>query len=194
MMYTVDARGEACPKPVLMTKAAVLNGEEAIQTIVDNPAAVQNVSRYAASAGYICQSNEENGVFTLTLTKGLDAPGPQSTSPGNASWAVFCTENRIGAVDNELGHNLVRMYFYTLTQMDTPPAVIAFMNEGVMLPCQEEQIVESLKTLMEQGTKVLVCGTCLNFYNLSDKLGCGTVSNMYEILEALDSCGKVMKI
>lgn len=72
--------------------------------------------------------------------------------------------------------------------------MIAFMNEGVMLPCQEEQIVESLKTLMEQGTKVLVCGTCLNFYNLSDKLGCGTVSNMYEILEALDSCGKVMKI
>lgn len=193
-MYTVDARGEACPKPVLMTKAAVLNGETEIQTIVDNPAAVQNVSRFAASMGFVCETREDGGIYTITLKKGAAEAACPAAEAEAASWAVFCTENRIGTVDNELSHNLVQMYFYTLTQLDTPPAVIAFMNEGVMLPCQEGQIVESLQTLMEQGTKVLVCGTCLNFYNLSGQLACGTVSNMYEILEALGACGKVMKI
>ena len=100
----------------------------------------------------------------------------------------------IGSADNELGHNLINMYFYTLTQMDTPPSVIAFMNEGVMLPCENQQIVESLKTLMEKGTRVMVCGTCLNFFGITDKLQCGTVSNMYEILEAVTACGKMMRV
>ena len=59
-MYKVDARGEACPKPVLMTKAAVQNGEEEIQTLVDNPTAVQNLSRFAASVGYTHDSQEHH--------------------------------------------------------------------------------------------------------------------------------------
>ncbi|MBU5432422.1 sulfurtransferase-like selenium metabolism protein YedF [Intestinimonas sp. MSJ-38] len=193
-MYKVDARGEACPKPVLMTKAAVQNGEEEIQTLVDNPTAVQNLSRFAASVGYTHESQEDNGVYTVTLKKDPNADVQKAEAYEDRSWSIFCTENRIGSADNELGRNLINMYFYTLTQMDTPPSVIAFMNEGVMLPCENEQIVESLKTLMEKGTRVLVCGTCLNFFGITDKLQCGTVSNMYEILEAVTACGKMMRV
>lgn len=193
-MYKVDARGEACPKPVLMTKAAVLAGQEEIETLVDNPTAVQNIGRFAASVGYTCESAEQDGIYTITLKKDPNAVLTEADAYEDRSWAVFCTENRIGGVDNELGHNLAKMYFYTLTQLDTPPSVVAFMNEGVFLPCQEEQVIENLKTLMEKGTKVMVCGTCLNYYNISDKLGCGMVSNMYEIVEAVTACGKMMKI
>ena len=193
-MFVVDARGQACPKPVLMTKAAVQSGQEAIQTLVDNTTAVQNLTRFAASVGYTCSHEEKDGIYTVTLEKDPNADLQKAPSYEDTSWAVFCTENRIGSAENELGHNLIQMYFYTLTQMDTPPSVVAFMNEGVELVCQPGQIVDSLKALMEKGTRVVVCGTCLNYYDLSDKALCGTVSNMYEILEAVTACGKMMKI
>ncbi len=192
-MFQIDARGQACPKPVLMTKAAVLKGEKEIETTVDNITAVGNLQRYAASAGYTFAQKQEGSDYILTMVKdaaaSADAPSYEDTS-----WSVFVTEKQLGSADNELGHNLIKMYFYTLTQMDNPPSVVAFLNEGVKLPCQEEQIIDSLKALIEKGTKVMVCGTCLNFYGLMDQLGCGIVSNMYEILEAVTSCGKMMKI
>ena len=193
-MFVVDARGQACPKPVLMTKAAVQSGQEAIQTLVDNTTAVQNLTRFAASVGYTCSHEEKDGIYTVTLEKDPNADLQKAPAYEDTSWTVFCTENRIGSAENELGHNLIQMYFYTLTQMDTPPSVVAFMNEGVELVCQPGQIVDSLKALMEKGTRVVVCGTCLNYYDLSDKALCGTVSNMYEILEAVTACGKMMKI
>ena len=193
-MFVVDARGQACPKPVLMTKAAVQSGQEAIQTLVDNTTAVHNLTRFAASVGYTCSHEEKDGIYTVTLEKDPNADLQKAPAYEDTSWAVFCTENRIGSAENELGHNLIQMYFYTLTQMDTPPSVVAFMNEGVELVCQPGQIVDSLKALMEKGTRVVVCGTCLNYYDLSDKALCGTVSNMYEILEAVTACGKMMKI
>lgn len=192
-MYLVDARGEACPKPVLMTKSAVQNGEESIQTLVDNTTAVENITRFAASVGYTCQCEQRGEEYCLTLEKSA-ALSATAVAADQGSWAVFCTEKQIGMAQNELGGNLIKMYFYTLTQMANPPSVVAFLNEGVLLPCQEEQIVESLQTLIAQGTRVMVCGACLNFYQLTEKLRCGSVSNMYEILEAVSACGKMMKI
>ncbi len=50
------------------------------------------------------------------------------------------------------------------------------------MPGEEKEIVENVKKLEERGTEVLVCGACLNFYGLTDKLEAGEVSNMYEIL------------
>ena len=110
-MYKVDARGEACPKPVLMTKAAVQNGEEEIQTLVDNPTAVQNLSRFAASVGYTHESQEDNGVYTVTLKKDPNADVQKAEAYEDRSWSIFCTENRIGSADNELGHNLIQKGF-----------------------------------------------------------------------------------
>ena len=35
------------------------------------------------------------------------------------------------------------------------------------------------------GVEVLVCGTCLDYFGLKDKVAVGTVSNMYEILDSM---------
>lgn len=88
-MFVVDARGQACPKPVLMTKAAVQSGQEAIQTLVDNTTAVQNLTRFAASVGYTCSHEEKDGIYTVTLEKDPNAtcrkPLPMKTLPGRCS-------------------------------------------------------------------------------------------------------------
>ena len=87
------------------------------------------------------------------------------------------------------------MAIFTLSESENIPSYVLFMNEGVKLVTGvEPQIVENLNTLIEKGAKVLVCGTCLNFYGLTDELKVGTVSNMYDILGAMQEVSKVIKL
>ena len=88
------------------------------------------------------------------------------------------------------------MAIFTLSESDQLPDYMLFMNEGVKLVAGncEQQIVDNLNSMMEKGTKVLVCGTCLNFYGIKDDLKVGTVSNMYDILGAMQTVGKVIKL
>ena len=55
-------------------------------------------------------------------------------------------------------------------------------------------MVESVQKLIDQGTEVLVCGTCLDFYGLKEQLRVGDVSNMYDILERMRDAAKVITL
>ncbi|MFQ9444784.1 MAG: hypothetical protein ACLR01_08515 [Vescimonas sp.] len=44
-----------------------------------------------------------------------------------------------------------------------------------------------------QGVEIRTCGTCLNYYGLTDKLAVGSVTNMYDIVETMTSAGKVIR-
>ena len=68
------------------------------------------------------------------------------------------------------------------------------MNAGVKLPAGDEQVAQHLKTLLDRGVEVLVCGTCLNFYGIAGQLSAGTVSNMYDILTRMQEAGKVISL
>ena len=198
-MYKVDARGEACPKPVLMTKAAVQNGEEEIQTLVDNPTAVENLKRLGDNQGFEVAVREEGGTYALDFTKGegcsacekaVNSPLPAA----GGDWAVFVGRDIIGDGDRELGTNLMRMFFYTLAQGEDKPGAVLFMNAGVKLPTLDGQVADHLKALSDSGTEILVCGTCLNFYGITDQLKVGTVSNMYDIVTRMQKAAKVISL
>ena len=53
-MITVNALGEACPMPVVKAKKAIdaLTAPETVQVLVDNDAAVQNLTRLAGQYGF----------------------------------------------------------------------------------------------------------------------------------------------
>ena len=68
-MQIVDARGLSCPEPVVMTRNATVSKETAYQVLVDAIAAKENVTRYAMSQGYAVSVSENNGEFTLDITK-----------------------------------------------------------------------------------------------------------------------------
>ena len=55
------------------------------------------------------------------------------------------------------------------------------------------ETIEDLKKLEQAGTKVMTCGTCLNFYELTDKLAVGEVTNMYVICEKQMNAAKVIR-
>ena len=52
---------------------------------------------------------------------------------------------------------------------------------------------EDLKTLEAEGVEIYTCGTCLNFYDITDKLAVGSITNMYDIVEMMEKAGKVIK-
>ena len=198
MSPIIDARGKACPTPVIMAKKAISAGESTFTVLVDNTTAVENLKRLAENQGFDAAAAEAEGVFSVAFTRtgcaaceeAVNAPLP---APGG-DWAVFVGRDIIGDGDRELGTNLMRMFFYTLSQGEDKPGAVLFMNAGVKLPAGDEQVAEHLKALQAKGVQVLVCGTCLNFYGLTDQLMVGTVSNMYDILSQMQAAAKVITV
>ena len=198
MSRIIDAKGKACPMPVMMAKEAITAGESEFTVLVDNTTAVGNLQRLAKNQGFDATVTEGEGVYSLAFVKNGNAPAPaaEAAAPAacGAGYTVFVSRDIIGSGDRELGTNLMRMFFYTLAQSDDLPRSVLFMNAGVKLPTEDEQVIEHLKTLVEKGVEVQVCGTCLNFYGLSDKLAVGAVSNMYDIVSQMQAAAKVITV
>ena len=49
-----------------------------------------------------------------------------------------------------------------------------------------------MKRLEEQGTTLLVCGTCLEHFDLMDEKMVGETTNMLDIVTSLQISGKVI--
>ena len=193
----IDARGKACPMPVILAKKEIDGGCQDITVLVDNRTAVENLTRLGNSAGMRVTSGESAGDLFVRLTgEGEVVENPVIACPttGNG-YAVFIGKDSVGSGDPALGYNLMKMALYTLAQGDSVPAHVLFMNDGVKLPAgEEQQVIDSLMTLSEKGCIVLVCGTCLNFYGIADRLKVGIVSNMYDILGAMQRADKVITL
>lgn len=198
MIKIIDAIGKACPMPVIMTKKEIDNKEEQIITKVDNKIAVENLKRLAASTGFSIEVKEEKDTFIVAFSKECEVCNEMlgqletSKKAPMSDYVVFVGKEYIGEGSEELGKNLMRMFFYTLTESEDLPSYLLFMNGGVKLPTLDPQVVEHLKVLNEKGVNILVCGACLNYYNIADQLKVGTVSNMYEISDKMKQSGKVI--
>lgn len=68
-MTKVDARGLSCPEPVIMTRRALMSKDNAYEVLVDNHAARENCTRYAESQGYKVSVSDNDGEYTLAITK-----------------------------------------------------------------------------------------------------------------------------
>lgn len=68
-MKKIDARGRACPEPVVMTMQAIKESPDGVEILVDNACAVENVTRFAISHKYLVKRRDENGECCLSLTK-----------------------------------------------------------------------------------------------------------------------------
>lgn len=201
--YVVDARGLSCPRPVILTLKA-MNDHPNLTTIVDNRAAVENVSRLAKSRH--CQidvEEREDGIYMYIRSEGA-APAPSAVATPAQSPApvvgvrgprvLFVPSDRFGRGDDELGVRLSVALFHTLLDVVTKPDMIIFMNSGVRLVVSGSRAVDDIKALADQGIEILVCGTCLEYYQPEDELAVGLVSNMFDIATALMEAGSIVEL
>ena len=199
-MITVNAMGKACPEPVIMTRSALEKGVAELEVLVDNAVAAANVTRLLEGQGFQVQRQENGGDFRLTARKGASgtteapASAPEPRPRTGARLAVLVTGKTLGREDRELGEVLIKGFLGTLSKLGTPPVALALMNEGVKLALPDASTCDHLKDLERAGTKILVCGTCTNHFGITGSIGVGTISNMFEILEALTEADKVLSV
>ena len=197
----IDARGKACPIPFMLAKQQIDLGNTDFVIEVDNQVALENLRRLARSQNYTIDTVDEGSDFKVRFRGSGAHPEMEnitepllSCSPVNTTWALFLGKDSMGEGDPELGRNLVRMFLYTLDQGTDLPNAIILMNKGVLLATDDELSITTLKSLQTKGSELLVCGTCLNFYQLVDKLQVGTISNMYDISKRMLAAGKVITL
>lgn len=188
MRKEVDARGEACPKPVIMTKKELdsLDGG-IITTIVDNEVAKDNVSKLANSLGYAYEVDKKSDTeYYIHITKGEVKDEVNVCIPDTfKDLTIAFASNTMGSGSEELGKILMKSFMYTLTEATPFPSTLLFYNSGVYLTCAGSEVLEDLKALEAEGVEIISCGTCLDYYNIKDELKVGEISNMYTIYEKL---------
>ena len=200
MMVTVDARGDACPLPVVKAKNAIkeLNGAGQVEVLVDNEIAVQNLTKMAQQKGYASSAEKRAAQeYRVVLTVGdaaAETPAPAVCAPDTRTDTVVAIgSNQMGVGAEKLGKTLLKAFVFALTQQDQLPRTVLFYNGGASLTCEGSPMLEDLKTLEAEGVEILTCGTCLNYYGLTEKLAVGGVTNMYVIAEKLTQAGNVVK-
>lgn len=211
-MIKINAMGETCPIPVIKTRNTIkeLKNNEKIEVKVDNEIAVQNLKKMAGQMGYKC-SHIQNGEreYTVWIDVILDQDTEimdQKNADQEIPWEVceipaakkknivaVLRSKTMGVGEEELGTVLMKGFIFALTQLDEAPDTILLYNSGAFLSCEGSDSVEDLKTLQDRGTEILTCGTCLNYYGITEKLSVGEVTNMYEITSRLTKADLILQ-
>jgi len=207
---TVDARGRACPQPVIMAKQAIEENER-ITVLVDNAPAVENIRRLAVrtACGFVV-TEKEGGFWEIVLTRTgpIEAGSGDSAPAGTGDELLSCaadgdqrkvalvvalSDDHMGRGDETLGNILIRSFVHTLLELKPRPATVICYNAGVKLALKDSPALDDLQALEKSGTEILVCGTCANYFGVTDQVAVGHISNMYDIVETLAGAGRVVR-
>ena len=198
-MKEIDARGLACPAPVLQTKATLQEEKpNIVRVVVDNAASQQNVQRFLESQGF--QTALEQVGTDYVIIGNCDSmssaqPHPATETHGDAKKSmVMCASDRLGFGDDALGLKLMANFLRTLKEMVDELWRLVFVNNGVKITIEGSEVLEDLKTYESAGLKILVCGTCLDHFNLLEKKRVGETTNMLDIVTAMQLADKVINI
>ena len=193
-MIKVNAIGDVCPIPVVKTKKAMqeTKGAETIEVLVDNEIAVANVAKMAKATGASVTSGKiSEKEYKVTIEMTGEEAACECYQEENL--VVVISSDRMGNGNDELGKVLMKGFIFAVSQLDKLPKTILFYNGGATLTAEGSDSLEDLKHMEAQGVEILTCGTCLNYYGLSDKLQVGSVTNMYTIVEKMAEADKIVK-
>jgi len=107
---------------------------------------------------------------------------------------ILVTNNGMGKADEKLQQLLFGKYVELLLQNDNLPAALCFYTDGVKLVCEGSPVMEGLRNLENKGCRLIVCSTCLNYFELAGKVQVGIGGGMGDILEAQMKAEKVITI
>lgn len=207
----IDARGLACPKPLMLVKSRLgeLYAGQVLEVLLDDPTACANVRRFLEEHGCRVSLAVREGISVLTVSKQNQVELPTvSDDPASAMGVEICevsssrslrfvvvvAQDVMGDGDRELGKILIQAAMNSFSEVSPLPTAMVFYNGGVKLVCDGSPVLEGLQLLSSLGVLILCCGTCLNYFDLMDKVRVGRVSNMLEILEMIAGAENVFRI
>jgi selenium metabolism protein YedF len=198
----VDARGELCPKPLIMAKKAI-NDEKIVNEfilLIDNETSKENVERFLKDNKVVFETVKKTDHFSILISKtGEKLSGrvdeycdlPKEKRP-SSDHVVCIKSDKMGIGDDDLGRILIKAFINTLKEVSPLPSKMVFYNSGVKLAVEDSPLSDSIRELQDSGVEIIICGTCADFFKIKEKIKTGTISNMYNILETLTSAGKII--
>jgi selenium metabolism protein YedF len=208
-METLDMRGKPCPLPVVNAKKELeKQGAACVVVLVDNELAVQNLRKMADGKGYIFSYIQQGENIEVTISKEGNGTAPMSKAGPADKADKAATEGAVVLISadsmgrgcssspnsEELGQILIKGFIFSLTELPKLPKAVIFINSGVKLAAAGSNTVADLQALSAKGTVILACGTCLNYYGLTELLAVGEVADMYSITGYLASAEKLITI
>lgn len=202
-MKIINVKGKKCPLPLIETIKALkeLGQNESLKVVLDSETSVQNVMRYLKDNGISTEQHRKGNEFEVLVNKSRHIgeltevdPYCETAAPVDKSFVVVFVKDRIGEGDNELGLVLAGSLLNTIREYDVLPKKIIFLNAGINLVLKGAPALVHLTELEKRGVEIITCGTCLNYFEKTDQLAIGRVTNMYEILDSLLKAGKVINL
>ena len=200
-MELLDCKGHPCPQPVLKTRAYILAHPEAetFSVVVDNRASAENVMRFLESQGFQSRLEESSNEFVITAYQSCTVSAPetsalQKAAPDATQTLVVIVNDVIGNGDRELGAKLMLNFLKTLSEMGESLWRIILLNDGVRLSIEGAETLPVLQQLASDGVSILVCGTCLNYYQLLEKKQVGETTNMLDVVTSMQLAAKIIHL
>lgn len=107
---------------------------------------------------------------------------------------VLITRYGIGNAEPDLMLKLLGTYLKLIDENGVHPAAICFYTDGVKLAVTGSPVLATLKSLEGKGVHLILCSTCLNYFNLADQVQVGIVGGMPDIIEAQRKAAKVITL
>jgi tRNA 2-thiouridine synthesizing protein A len=194
----VNAKGLACPQPVVMTKNALSEIEKgAVVVTVDSEVARDNVKRMAENEGCsVSVEDRGDAIYSLHIAKAGSTPIPQALAAEKKlihEPLVYLFDAEFIGSNRELGKVLVNGFLNAIPSLPKRKSTVILISNGVKLATSGSYVLDTLKKFEEMGFSILICGTCLDFFKIREKVEAGTVSNALEIMEVLTTAAKVVK-
>jgi selenium metabolism protein YedF len=203
-MRIVDTTGLKCPVPIIETKKALKSSAtgETFLVITDNKTAFSNISRFLSDNKIKYSVTEDHGKWSFSITN--EAGSEVRTSPEEyceaveseniaGNYCVVISSEIMGQGSDDLGRKLMKSFFTALSCLDRMPAGIMFYNSGVKLTVDDSPVADILHEIENKGVEILICGTCVEFFRLSDKIHLGHISDMYMITQKLSETGNIIR-
>jgi selenium metabolism protein YedF len=204
-------RGKPCPIPVVNAKKALAEqGSAGVALIVDNFVAVQNLEKMAKGSDLgFSYTDDGESQYTVTIVKdpnqSLKAPPEARASAkdgnkkkdaknGDKGPVILISSDSMGRGSEELGKMLIKGFIFSLTQLNPLPEAVIFLNSGAHLTTEGAVTIQDLTTLKDKGTEVYTCGTCANYYNLTERLAVGSITDMMNITNKLARASSVITL
>jgi selenium metabolism protein YedF len=171
---------------------------DTVRVIVDNVAAKESVRRFLETQGFKTSVGQIGNDFLVigdcnTDTMPKKEPDQESETDLKKIMVMIATD-RMGFGDDELGKKLLVNFIKTLKEMGPELWRIVFVNNGVKLTTEGNEALPILTECEASGHRILVCGTCLNHFNLLGKKQVGETTNMLDIVTAMQLADKVVNI
>lgn len=193
----IDARGQGCPKPVMMAEEALAKLSEGIvEVIVDNEASADNLAWFAKNNAYFSETIGDGRDWRVKIVKGYVCATPAAKDEikeAEKHLLVIIGTDTMGK-EEDLGRILMKAYFETMKAYKEVPHTMFFLNAGVRLTTVNEGILPVLKEIEAMGVEVYSCGTCLKYYGLESELKVGHRGTTNHIVEGMKDFKKIVWI